>query len=136
MRTSSFIYASQLSAIVLVLTAGSVSSRSFPVELEFPTAASAPTFPLLCEWLQRMSQQLGGENETDLSVGRRAVLDGLMGVNDSTWEWLQADELVPAIIDNVTNTQCEYNESLSEYPWHSWKRCDDFIVNKSLNKFI
>ena len=42
----------------LLLMLPVANARGFPVPLQFPQAAAAPTFSMLCEWLQRISLQL------------------------------------------------------------------------------
>eukprot|EP00966_Prymnesium_polylepis_P217285 5028720-Prymnesium_polylepis.1 len=111
----------------LVLLATSAAGRHFPVPLEFPSTAAAPTFPLLCEWLQRVSHQLD-PNATSMAAGRQAVLRALGSLDATLLAFLQIDQLAQAISENVTRTRCDFNASLAPLQWHAWKAAMDAPV--------
>lgn len=102
----------------------SASARQFPVTLEFPTGAESPTFPLVCEWLQRMAQQLD-PGATSVELARSAVLHALRSVNMTTWTWLQADTLIAPVVENITETLCQFYPGMSSLQYHAWKHADE-----------
>ena len=64
------------------------TGRDFPVPIEFPSGAAPPTFPLICEWLQRIAQQLD-PSATSVEIGRQAVLAGIRTLDNRTLARLQ-----------------------------------------------
>jgi len=100
------------------------TARTFPVPLEFPIKAGPPTFPLACEWLQRISLQLN-PNATSVRSGQHAVTSAIRSLDDSTLAWLQLNELMEPIIDEYTSALCPFNSSMEPLQWHAWKKAMD-----------
>jgi len=107
---------------VLVLT--TAFGRIFPVPITFPAKALPPTFPLLCEWLQRISLQLD-PTATSLLTGQKSVVRALRSVTSEQWAYMQVDSIIDPILWNITETKCEFDNSMKPYPWHAWKKIMD-----------
>ena len=97
------------------------TGRDFPVPIEFPSGAAPPTFPLICEWLQRIAQQLD-PSATSVEIGRQAVLAGIRTLDNRTLARLQLDTLAEPILRNISATTCRFDPSLKPLQWHAWKR--------------
>ena len=103
--------------IVATILCYHASARVFPVPLQFPSGGAAPTFPLVCEWLQRISMQLD-PNETSVETGREAVLSAVTSFEMDQWASLQVDSIVEPVLQNITRSQCEFDASMKPLQWH------------------